>query len=236
MLRLQISAPEDGRFSGPSFTLSRDGEQAAFVVMIRGKRELWVRSLNSASARKLPGIEDAWFPFFSPDGKSIGFWMASKYWRMDLAGGPPLAILEGDEKPRPVWTDDGRMVFSSSRSIMTVPISGGNPTPISSGAGQSMISPLLLPHGGLLYFAYGGDKPGIYANSVDKPGEQRFVVTIAGHGYRFVPEVRQISDLEFGNADFNSKNKTEKTENRSSSDEQQRAEHKLLIQNPQSKI
>ena len=70
----------------------------------------------------------------------------------------------------------------------------------------------------------------------EKPGEQRFIVTIAGHGYRFVPEVRQISDLEFGNADFNSKNKTEKTENRSSSDEQQRAEHKLLIQNPQSKI
>ena len=30
----------------------------------------------------------------------------------------------------------------------------------------------------------------------EKPGEQRFIVTVAGHGYRFVPEVRAISNLE----------------------------------------
>ena len=28
----------------------------------------------------------------------------------------------------------------------------------------------------------------------EKPGEQRFIVTVAGHGYRFVPEVRSIRD------------------------------------------
>lgn len=28
----------------------------------------------------------------------------------------------------------------------------------------------------------------------EKPGEQRFIVTVAGHGYRFVPEVRKIDD------------------------------------------
>ena len=27
----------------------------------------------------------------------------------------------------------------------------------------------------------------------EKPGEQRFIVTVAGHGYRFVPEVCEIS-------------------------------------------
>ena len=30
----------------------------------------------------------------------------------------------------------------------------------------------------------------------EKPGEQRFIVTVAGHGYRFVPEVSAITDRE----------------------------------------
>ena len=38
----------------------------------------------------------------------------------------------------------------------------------------------------------------------EKPGEQRFIVTVAGHGYRFVPEVMTISDLGTGIADFKS--------------------------------
>src|SRR5678815_4913369 len=29
----------------------------------------------------------------------------------------------------------------------------------------------------------------------EKPGEQRFIVTVAGYGYRFVPEVRQVMAL-----------------------------------------
>ena len=38
----------------------------------------------------------------------------------------------------------------------------------------------------------------------EKPGEQRFIVTVAGHGYRFVPEVMAISDMGSGIADFKS--------------------------------
>src|SRR6266498_4937774 len=31
----------------------------------------------------------------------------------------------------------------------------------------------------------------------EKPGEQRFIVTVPGHGYRFVPEVREVSSSKF---------------------------------------
>jgi eukaryotic-like serine/threonine-protein kinase len=178
ILRLQISAPEGGRFeSGQGLALSRDGKQAAFIVNTAGKRELWVRSLDSPTARKLPGVEEAWFPFFSPDGKSIGFWMAGKYWRMDLAGGPPLAIIEGEERPRPVWTDDGRMVFTASEGgIMAVSITGGTPTPVLRRYGQSYISPMPTPGGGLLAFAQRGDT-GIYAAIANKPGDERLLAS-----------------------------------------------------------
>src|SRR6188508_611742 len=35
----------------------------------------------------------------------------------------------------------------------------------------------------------------------EKPGEQRFIVTVAGHGYRFVPEVRSVSTEEINTPD-----------------------------------
>ncbi|MBA4122505.1 MAG: winged helix-turn-helix domain-containing protein [Acidobacteria bacterium] len=75
----------------------------------------------------------------------------------------------------------------------------------------------------------------------EKPGEQRFIVTIAGHGYRFVPEVRPILNLGFGIADVKpeemiSENETEKTDNQITNGEGRKTENKSSIQNPKSKI
>ncbi|MDQ3064523.1 MAG: winged helix-turn-helix domain-containing protein [Acidobacteriota bacterium] len=75
----------------------------------------------------------------------------------------------------------------------------------------------------------------------EKPGEQRFIITIAGHGYRFVPEVRPILDFGFGIADIKpeetvSKDESEKIENQVVKDEGRRTKNKNSIQNPKSKI
>ena len=71
----------------------------------------------------------------------------------------------------------------------------------------------------------------------EKPGEQRFIVTVPGHGFRFVPEVTLISDSGFGIADvkpkeMTSENKTEKTENQITEDEAQKIEDKNPVPNP----
>ena len=68
----------------------------------------------------------------------------------------------------------------------------------------------------------------------EKPGEQRFIVTIAGHGYRFVPEVRLISDLGFGIADIESEEIV--FENQIAKDELNGTREVNEIQNPKSKI
>jgi DNA-binding winged helix-turn-helix (wHTH) protein/TolB-like protein len=75
----------------------------------------------------------------------------------------------------------------------------------------------------------------------EKPGEQRFIVTIAGHGYRFVPEVRAISDSGFEIADIKpEENASEiegvKTENQITHDEEQSTKEKNQIRNPKSEI
>ena len=68
----------------------------------------------------------------------------------------------------------------------------------------------------------------------EKPGEQRFIVTIAGHGYRFVPEAKLISDSKFGIVDI----KTEESvsENQIAKDEAHTTKEVNEIKNQKSKI
>ncbi|MBI1790820.1 MAG: PD40 domain-containing protein [Acidobacteria bacterium] len=45
---------------------------------------LWVRPLGSLTAQTLPGTEDAFFPFWSPDSRSIAFFAQGKLKRVDI--------------------------------------------------------------------------------------------------------------------------------------------------------
>ena len=70
----------------------------------------------------------------------------------------------------------------------------------------------------------------------EKPGEQRFIVTIAGHGYRFVPEVRQVLTFGSGIADIESTETlseidARKTEDQITNDAAQETDVKNPIQN-----
>ena len=68
----------------------------------------------------------------------------------------------------------------------------------------------------------------------EKPGEQRFIVTVAGHGYRFVPKVRTISDLGFGIADIEPDETVSQTQ--TAVDEADAIEDENPIRNPKSEI
>lgn len=75
----------------------------------------------------------------------------------------------------------------------------------------------------------------------EKPGEQRFIVTVAGHGYRFVPEVRPILNSGFGVTDIKpeetaSENETGKTENQITSNEGQKTADNNPTQHRKPKI
>src|SRR5262245_49564880 len=71
-LRFSIPPPPDASFG--TISLSRDGRRLAFTAATRdGRSRLFVRPLGSLAAQALPGTDDAAFPFWSPDGQSIGF-------------------------------------------------------------------------------------------------------------------------------------------------------------------
>mgnify|MGYP003553943536 CR=1 FL=1 len=75
--------------------LSSDGRQLAFVARGKdGRTALWVRPLGSIKAKELPGTVDARFPFWSPDGRRLGFFAQRRLKVIDLLGGSPRVVAE----------------------------------------------------------------------------------------------------------------------------------------------
>ena len=66
--------------------LSPDGVYLAFTATVDGKTSVWVRSMNAAEAHALPDTNDAIFPFWSPDSRSIGFFADNKLKTIEIEG------------------------------------------------------------------------------------------------------------------------------------------------------
>lgn len=157
------------------FTVSPDGTTAAYVANVKGKTALWIHPLDG-TRRMLPGTEDAGFPFWSPDGKSIAFFAGGKLLRTTIAGGTPLILCDVGSPRGGAWSEDGRIVFGTfGNGILQVPESGGMSRALttSEAASDEHMWPQVVPGGRLLYWNIGGNlERGAYAASLAKPVER----------------------------------------------------------------
>jgi eukaryotic-like serine/threonine-protein kinase len=164
VMRSNLLPPEGTLFetmyrNGPP-ALSPDGTRVAFVARQDGKSVLWVRSLDKLEASPLRGTEDAFFPFWSPDGTALAFFMRAKLWRVDLNGGSPVAICDAPEGRGGSWGSGGVIVFppSSWGPIAQVPAEGGTPKPVTKAVftygGVSDRWPVFLPDGKHFLFVH----------------------------------------------------------------------------------
>src|SRR5438067_5354194 len=98
VVRTQISTPAKTSFvfmgdAGGPVAISPDGKTLAFVAAKSdGAALLWVRPLDSLEAHPLPGTENAWAPFWSPDSRFIGFAADGKLKTIDVGGGTSLTV------------------------------------------------------------------------------------------------------------------------------------------------
>ncbi len=113
--------------------VSPDGRQLAFVAAdSTGKGVLWVRSLDSLTARSLAGTDGAARPFWSPDSRWIGFFARSTVKKIDITGGPPISIASALAGNGGTWNRDGVIVFGTgaTRLLYRVSSAGGEVVPL----------------------------------------------------------------------------------------------------------
>jgi len=96
----------------PTLALSPDGTRLVYAGRGPQGRQLYVRALDRFGATPIPGTEGGIGPFFSPDGRSVGFWADRKLKKVSLAGGQPQAICDVPVFRGASWGDDGTILFS----------------------------------------------------------------------------------------------------------------------------
>ena len=126
---------------GAPIAVSRDGRQIAFVAYPRTDNEedtagaigIWVRDLAATEARHVADADTDAYPFWSPDGRWIGFFADGKLNKVAASGGPVIPICGDTSDGRGgTWNDDGTIVFQRAwnEGLMTVPAGGGTPQPL----------------------------------------------------------------------------------------------------------
>jgi eukaryotic-like serine/threonine-protein kinase len=186
-MRLEIIPPPG--FAPDSLALSPDGRQLAFVAPIDGVPRIWVRQLAQETAQSLPGTDHASFPFWAPDGRSLGFFAGGKMQRIDLAGGGPQVLADVTVGRGASWSRDGVILFAPTltSALMRVSASGGVPEPATRLAVGVLNHrwPHFLPDG--RHFLFGSiaeaDERGLYLGSLDGDPSVRLLEASAAGWY-----------------------------------------------------
>jgi serine/threonine protein kinase len=174
--------PSDQVRPGGSFALSPDGRHFVFVGLAGdGAPSLWVRSTDTAAARRLPGTEDASYPFWSPRSDAIGFFAGGKVKTVAIADGVPKTLAPALNGRGGAWSADGTILYAFvSGPVYRVSDKGGASTAVTSLDTQHRQIghrwPAFLDGRHFVYTVQGaGDATGIYLGSLDSPNSTRLV-------------------------------------------------------------
>ena len=172
--------------SVPQFALSPDGRALVFGAQVPGgPATLWLRPMEQVSARQLPGTEDAQHPFWSPDGRWIGFFAAGKLKRIPAEGGPVQVAMETvDDFRGATWgARDIILAASGTEPILQVHSTGGQTAPVTTVDGSrkeaTHRAPQFLPDGlHFLYSILGGAQHGVYVGSIEDKTTKKLLVPL----------------------------------------------------------
>jgi DNA-binding winged helix-turn-helix (wHTH) protein/dipeptidyl aminopeptidase/acylaminoacyl peptidase len=131
VLQSQLLPPPAMAFAPDGLALSRDGVRLAFVAeSTDGLRSLWIRDLSMTATRPIAGTDGATFPFWSPDGRRIGFFAARKLKIVDVASGAIRDIAAVVRPSGGTWNEDDEIVFAPDVNgpLLRVNANGGTPS------------------------------------------------------------------------------------------------------------
>jgi Tol biopolymer transport system component len=128
-MRFVIALPEKATdVSVP--VISPDGRTVVFLASFEGKRFIYARPLDSLTAQRLAGTDDASLPFWSPDSRYLAFFTEKKLKKIEVTGGSPQTICDVRSPGSGTWNREGVILFGQENApIQRVSASGGNAAP-----------------------------------------------------------------------------------------------------------
>ena len=221
---IPVTAGIVGTDGQPAVALSPDGRRLVYVAAVNSTTSLYLRLLDRLDSTPLPGTEGAAAPFFSADGRSVGFFAERKLKRVSFDGTPPIVICDAPRGRGGAWGSSDTIVFAATTDgpLFRVSAMGGRPEPITSPnpRERSHRWPELLPGGRTVLYTSGNPTDTtlsdnqIVAQPVDKSAPRRLLLEnasyarySAGHliylsgnsllAVRFDPEAIQIIGAPF---------------------------------------
>ena len=151
----ELTAPRDRDYTDVAFgapAVSPDGTRVAFLAGAGSALEgIWVRDLTRGPAKLLEGTGGATYPFWSPDGRTIGFFSERKLRAISAEGGPVRIICDARDGRGGSWGTHGVIIFTPElgQPIHRVAAAGGTPQPLTKTADASLTHrmPTFLPDG-----------------------------------------------------------------------------------------
>jgi Tol biopolymer transport system component/tRNA A-37 threonylcarbamoyl transferase component Bud32 len=158
--------------------VSPDGRTLVFAATAQDG--LWLRDFDAVEWRRLPGTEGASTPFWSPDGRYVGYIADNQVRKIDTRGGPPETVttLPDTARGSGTWNRNGDIVLGSwgggsGGPLWRVSQAGGAAravTQVDSSKGEFVHTwPTFLPDGKhFLYFRSGPPEvEGMYVGSLE---------------------------------------------------------------------
>jgi len=155
LLKFRLGTPvEESVPSSPA--ISPDGHTVTFLSDDR----LWIQTLGELEPRELKVDQGASLPFWSPDGKHVGYLAGTRIMKVAVASGEDQAVCDvrgpfsGGQGA--AWGENGMIVFSrgDSSGLLEVPALGGDPRAVLKPDSNEtdFHEPFLLPGGrGVLF-------------------------------------------------------------------------------------
>jgi len=143
-------------FPANDLALSPDGRILAMVAYFQQGNNyvIWTYELGGRRASTVGETQGASYPFWSPDGRSIGFFADGKLKKVDVSGGQVQVLCDAPNGRGGTWNRDGVIVFTPDSlgvGLFRVSSSGGPPVevtkPDASRFETSHRWPVFLPDG-----------------------------------------------------------------------------------------
>ncbi len=201
--RFYHDLPEGQQFSLLSYgalAVSPDGRRFVYST----PQGLYIRSINEFTAKVIAGTEeDTQSPFFSPDGKWIGYYSTKdlKLKKITVNGGAPIVLSSDVTQINGAWwNEDNSIAYGSfGNDIMRISANGGAPESIVKRKAESPpINPQILPDGkSILYSSSSQLLPQKIMVQSIKSGEPKEL--FSGSHARFLPTGHIIYKLPNNN-------------------------------------